>query len=89
MQASTETNNKSRVVLEADKVRQTTHWDLDYLPLQTVDSLYDRKASGTAETASPGMSSKTPSNRYLGMICILAGVGLLVMSLAVAGFVAN
>jgi hypothetical protein len=33
-------NGKKRVALEQDKVRQTSHWDLDYLPLKEVDALY-------------------------------------------------
>lgn len=31
---------KPRVYKESEKVRHTTHWDIDYLPLKEVEALY-------------------------------------------------
>ena len=79
-------NEKKRVTLEQDKVRQTSHWDLDYLPLKEVDALYDRPG-GCRETAGVSESSrKQMSNRSLGIICIAAGLGLLALTVTVALF---
>ena len=33
---------KPRVYKESEKVRHTTHWDIDYLPLKEVDALYGK-----------------------------------------------
>ena len=52
-------NGKKRVALEQDKVRQTSHWDLDYLPLKEVDALYDRPGD-RRETAG---ASNRPESR--------------------------
>lgn len=75
-------NGKKRVALEQDKVRQTSHWDLDYLPLKEVDALYDRPG-GRRETAGVSESPrKQMTNRSLGLICIAAGLGLLALTVA-------
>lgn len=34
---------KPRVYKESEKVRHTTHWDIDYLSLKEVDALYGRE----------------------------------------------
>lgn len=79
-------NGNKRVTLEQDKVRQTSHWDLDYLPLREVDALYDRPG-GHRETAGASESPrKQISNRSLGIICIAAGLGLLALTVTVALF---
>ena len=31
---------KPRIYREAEKVQHTTHWDMDYLPLEEVEALY-------------------------------------------------
>jgi len=79
-------NGNKRVTLEQDKVRQTSHWDLDYLPLREVDALYERPG-GRRETAGASESSrKQISNRSLGIICIAAGLGLLALTVTVVLF---
>jgi hypothetical protein len=79
-------NAKKRVALEQDKVRQTSHWDLDYLPLREVDALYDRPG-GRRETAGASESPrKQLTSRSLGLICIAAGLGLLALTVTVALF---
>ena len=72
----TNENGKKRVALEQDKLRQTSHWDLDYLPLKEVDALYDRpETAGASESP-----RKQMTNRSLGLICIAAGLGLLALT---------
>jgi hypothetical protein len=79
-------SGKKRVTLEQDKVRQTSHWDLDYLPLKEVDALYDRP-DDRRETAGASKSPrKRMSYRSLGLICIAAGLGFLALTVTVALF---
>ena len=89
MERKPEPNAKPRVTVERDKLRQTTHWDMDYLPLESVERLYGRKGVKTADTASFEPPPRTTSSRRLGVICILAGVVLLIITLALAGFLAD
>jgi len=60
---------KKRVSLEESKVRQTTHWDMDYLPRDEVQALYARGASRPAEAFSSVPSPKDvvpwPTGSYL------------------------
>ena len=39
---------KPRVYKESEKVRHTTHWDIDYLPLKDVEALYAKGGTGPA-----------------------------------------
>ena len=89
MEGKGEASAKQRVTVERDKLRQTTHWDMDYLPLESVEHLYSRKRVDTADTAPRESLPRTTSNRRLGVICILAGVVLLIITLALAGFLVN
>ncbi len=75
-------NGKKRVALEQDKVRQTSHWDLDYLPLKEVDALYDRPGDGRETAGVSESPRKQMTNRSLGLICIAAGLGLLALTVA-------
>ena len=79
-------NGKKRVALEQDKVRQTSHWDLDYLPLKEVDALYDRPGGRRKTAGASESSGKQMANRSLGLICIVAGLGLLALTVTVALF---
>lgn len=73
-------NGKKRVALERDKVRQTSHWDLDYLPLKEVDALYDRPGDRRETAGASESPRKQMTNRSLGLICIAAGLGLLALT---------
>ena len=79
-------NGKKRVTLEQDKVRQTSHWDLDYLPLKEVDALYDRPGGRRETDEASESSGKQMANRSLGLICIAAGLGLLALTVTVVLF---
>ena len=74
---------KRRVKHEKDKVRQTSHWDLDYLPLKEVDMLYDRSGGGRETVGVRQSPRKQMTNRTLGLICIAAGLGLLALTVTV------
>ena len=75
---------KKRVSLERDKFRQTTHWDLDYLPSQEVEDLYAAKIHRPIDESRQERSPKTMTNRQLGLLCMAAGLGLLGLAFAVA-----
>jgi hypothetical protein len=83
MCATREPKSKRRVVLEEGKIRRTTHWDMDYLPLRQVDALYERPSvhPGEPPAESP---PETTTNRRWGLICILAGLGLLGLAVSLA-----
>ena len=89
MEGKPEANAKQRVTVERDKLRQTTHWDMDYLPLETVEDLYGREQLRTADAPSPEPPPRTTSNRRLGVICILAGMVVLILTLALASLLAD
>ena len=80
---------KKRVSLEESKVRQTTHWDMDYLPRDEVQALYARGASRSAEAFSSVPSPKTLSPGQLGVICIVIGIGLLIVAAAASRFLSG
>ena len=71
---------KHRVYQEEAKTRQTSHWDWDYLPLETLERL-----TRDLPVQSPDAPrSKPPVGRQkLALICIAAGIltigGLLVL----------
>ena len=75
---------KKRVNLERDKVRRTTHWDLDYLPSQEVEDLYAAEIHPPIDEPRREPSPKTMTNRQLGLLCMAAGLGLLGLAFAVA-----
>jgi hypothetical protein len=84
MSAISNHERSKRVALERDKVRQTTHWDMDYLPLKEVERLHARVDLDSAEAPASEPTSQAASNRRLGAICIAAGLGLLTLVLGVA-----
>lgn len=77
-------HRKKRVALEETKVRQTTHWDLDYLPRDEVEALYARDASRPVEAPETKPARKPMTPRRLGIICIAAGLGMLALAVAAA-----
>jgi len=82
----TNENGKKRVALEQDKVRQTSHWDMDYLPLREVDALYARPDGRREKAEATESSGKPMTNRSLGLICIAAGLGLLALTVTAVLF---
>ena len=84
-----ERHRKKRVALEETKVRQTTHWDMDYLPRDEVEALYNRDASPPPETHATRSTRTSMSPRKLGIICIAAGFGLLALAVAAARYLSG
>ena len=76
-----------RVTLEENKVRQTTHWDMDYLPLKEVERLHTREGAPADEATASVPRAPRASNRRIGLICIATGAGLLVLTLAIVRWV--
>jgi len=81
-----ERHRKKRVTLEETKLRQTTHWDLDYLPRDEVEALYDRDTAQPLETRAVRSVRKSMTPRQVGLICIAAGLGLLALAVVAARF---
>ena len=72
---------KPRVYKETAKVRHTTHWDMDYLPLKEVDALYakadDSPAPAAKEKARPDSERLGRYFRRLPLWLVLLAVVLL------------
>ena len=74
--------SKYRVHKETQKLRRVTHWDMDYLSLPEIESLYRQN-----RTDGP---PKRFGNRYRGnggrrpLVLIAVGVALLLLSLTIA-----
>ncbi len=73
---------KTRIYKDQAKDRHTTHWDLDYLPREEVESLYadSKKKKGGSEPE----IEKNPGR--IGWTLIIAGVALLILALLLVRF---
>jgi hypothetical protein len=75
---------KPRVYQEDAKTRQTSHWDWDYLPLETLERLA-RQKQPASRAAGP---RQDPLNRRrLAWVCIAAGALLLAGLMAVGVYI--
>ena len=68
---------KAHIYKEQAKDRHTTHWDLDYLSRKEVEALY-AKSEKKPKKREPDMEGN-PGR--MGWLLIIAGVGLLILSL--------
>jgi hypothetical protein len=75
-----------RVSIEQNKVRQTTHWDMDYLPFEEIDALYARQSASGEQPPSAAPPSEEASKRRLGLVCIVCGLGLLALAVGLARY---
>jgi hypothetical protein len=76
---------KKHIALEEAKARQTSHWDMDYLPWEQVEALYEalpprRDIVSAPEHPEPDHPRKT------GFLCMALGTGLLLLALAAARY---
>jgi hypothetical protein len=73
---------RDRVHKEPDKLRQVTHWDIDYLSLTEIDSLYRQNQANSP----PHLTIKPTrdSTARLPLILIAAGLVVLLLSLSIA-----
>lgn len=81
----TNQSTKQRLHTEREKVRHTTHWDLDYLPLEEVENYYflpPAKKRVPRDTS----NRKQMDQRRLGLVLIGIGVGLFAAALALGRF---
>ncbi len=69
-------SRKRRVYQEEAKTRQTSHWDWDYLPLETLERLARDSPAHPPEAPRPSVPAV---RRKLALLCIAAG------ALSVAG----
>jgi hypothetical protein len=65
---------KKRLYTEREKIRHTTHWDLDYLPIEAVERAY-LQASTSRDKKAPRKKSDR-RQRWLGLVLMAAGVAL-------------
>jgi len=76
----TRQSNKQRLYTEREKVRHTTHWDLDYLPREEVENYYflhpEKKEAYRGKPP-----EKKVEHRKLGVVLIVIGAGLFAAAL--------
>ena len=72
--------HRIRVIKEKEKIRQVTHWDLDYLPIDEVQDLYERKTVNGRQKEKTRHASGE-SNQKLSLLLIMIGLFLLAASL--------
>ena len=71
---------KPRIYSEAVKRRHTTHWDIDYLPLNELDALYGREAGD--RFADPP-ENKVNNDSIHRRLWIMIGCGALLLAVGV------
>jgi hypothetical protein len=68
---------KARIYQEEAKLRQTSHWDWDYLPLKTLERLA-RQAN--AARRAPASRRAAKPHRGAALAAIAGGLGLLALA---------
>lgn len=77
---------KFRLIKEEEKIRQVTHWDLDYLPTDEILDLYQRK-SGHSQQINSIENVTIESNKKLSFLLIASGLLLLAGTLFIMSLV--
>ncbi len=75
--------NKIRLIKEDEKIRQVTHWDLDYLPKDEILDLYRRETGHHNQKTSIELADEK-SYAKVSMLLITLGLLLLAGALCVA-----
>jgi len=70
---------KKRIYAEREKIRHTTHWDMDYLPREVVERQYLNPPAGGGRIVPRKENGR--QQRRLGLVLI--GVGLALFACAV------
>lgn len=83
------TRKKKRVYVEAAKRHQTTHWDMDYLPMADVEKYYAVPPAKSVRKRHPVFQKRKVTQRMLGCIFIVAGIGMLALAVALGRFVSD
>lgn len=68
-------STKQRLYTEREKVRHTTHWDLDYLPVEEVENYYFQNPTKKPAPKAT-LPKKIRDQRRLGLALIVIGTGL-------------
>jgi hypothetical protein len=74
------------LIKEEEKIRQVTHWDLDYLPTKEILDLYQRE-SGPSQQKKSNEHVTDESNTKLSLLLIASGLLLLAGTLFVMSLV--
>jgi hypothetical protein len=82
-------DGEKHIALEEDKVRQTSHWDMDYLPRKEVEARYARPTTRPAQAPVAEERSKPMTSRQLGIICMVAGLVILALAVAAARYLSG
>jgi len=75
-----------RIIKEKEKIRQVTHWDLDFLSRKDLRDLYRRKTGDSFQIAKREHATYR-SNQTLAIVLIAAGLFLLASSLYVLSLI--
>ena len=70
---------KRRIYKENQKLRQVTHWDVDYLSREQLDAYYQTPPEPRAPERQP--SGRNPTTPILPFVLMGAGVALLLLAL--------
>lgn len=78
---------KKRIYAEREKIRHTTHWDMDYLPREVVARQYLKPPASSSKTASPKENGR--QQRRLGLVLIGVGAALLAGTVLLGRFISG
>lgn len=77
---------KKRVYYESAKIRATSHWDLDYMPLKEVEAHFAQLAEQNTADQNPKPPTFRLSSFFLGLILLALGVFLLLGAVVVGRY---
>ena len=82
-------NHKVRLFKEEEKIRQVTHWDLDYLSKDEILNLYKRGTGNLSPNngiihTTDNINKTAVSNRNISLLLIAIGLIMLTGALCVA-----
>lgn len=72
-----EKQKKRRLRYEMPKIRRTSHWDLDYLPLKEIERLYGQGSEGVKSSKEERHPSRQFSKGKLGVVLMISGLSLI------------
>lgn len=78
MASTLEKSKKTHVHLESEKARHTSHWDMDYLPLKELKSLYRRRMN-YSDRRSLDSPSYLRLKRRLGWALVASALAMLAL----------
>ena len=79
---------KTRIYAEREKIRHTTHWDMDYLPREVVERQYLKPPTGSVKPFSQKENGRQQRSR-LGLVLIGVGVALFAGAVLLGRFISG